>query len=284
MKKFLAVLSIVFMAVFSTACSKVPAGNVGVKVYLLGGEKGVDSEVLGTGRYWIGPNEDLFLYPTYSQTVNYDEAGEKKQRISFQDRDGTQLSVDVGVQFSVSKEQVPVIFQKFRAGNEELADRVLYRVVRDAFVQESSKRSVEDIYGSGKVEFVNQVRKTVMTDAAEMGVTVEEVSLLGPIVLPPNILNALNAKIQANQMAMQRENELRTAEAEAKKEIAKAEGDAKSQLLRAEADAKAITLRANALSANQRLVELTVAEKWDGKLPVNMYGGGAVPFINVDRK
>lgn len=27
-----------------TACSKVPAGNVGIKVNLLGGEKGVDTQ------------------------------------------------------------------------------------------------------------------------------------------------------------------------------------------------------------------------------------------------
>ena len=39
------------------ACSYVPAGNVGIKVNLLGGDKGVDSEVLGVGRYWIGWNE-----------------------------------------------------------------------------------------------------------------------------------------------------------------------------------------------------------------------------------
>jgi hypothetical protein len=42
-------------------CSKVPAGNVGVKVYLLGTNKGVDHEVLGVGRYWIGFNEELYL-------------------------------------------------------------------------------------------------------------------------------------------------------------------------------------------------------------------------------
>ena len=34
------------IALTVAACSYVPAGNVGVKVNLLGGEKGVDSEVL----------------------------------------------------------------------------------------------------------------------------------------------------------------------------------------------------------------------------------------------
>ena len=34
------------------ACSKVPTGHVGLKVYLLG-NRGVDQEVLGVGRYFI---------------------------------------------------------------------------------------------------------------------------------------------------------------------------------------------------------------------------------------
>ena len=42
-----------------TSCRKVPAGYVGVKVYLLGGAKGVDSEKLGVGRHFIGFNEAI---------------------------------------------------------------------------------------------------------------------------------------------------------------------------------------------------------------------------------
>ena len=42
------------IALTVAACSYVPAGNVGVKVNLLGGEKGVDSEVLPVGRIVTG--------------------------------------------------------------------------------------------------------------------------------------------------------------------------------------------------------------------------------------
>ena len=50
------------------SCAKVEAGYVGVRVNLLGGNKGVDSEVLGVGRYWIGWNQELYLFPTFQQT------------------------------------------------------------------------------------------------------------------------------------------------------------------------------------------------------------------------
>ena len=63
--------AILFIAMVLTfaSCTKVPAGYVGVKVYLLGGSKGVDSEVVGVGRYWVGMNEEMFKYPTYQ--INY---------------------------------------------------------------------------------------------------------------------------------------------------------------------------------------------------------------------
>ena len=68
MKKFLLVTSIIASL---AACSKVPAGHVGVKVYLLGSSKGVDTEELGVGRYWIGINEELYLFPTYMQNYTW---------------------------------------------------------------------------------------------------------------------------------------------------------------------------------------------------------------------
>ena len=67
MKKLTNLILLGALALMGTACSKVPSGHVGVKVYLLGGEKGVDSEELGVGRYYIGINEELYLFPTFKQ-------------------------------------------------------------------------------------------------------------------------------------------------------------------------------------------------------------------------
>lgn len=258
-----------------TACSKVPAGNVGVKVYLLGNSKGVDSEVLGTGRYWIGWNEELYLYPTFTQTVQYDKAGQFNQEVNFQDRDGTQLSVDVGVQYAIEKDKVSQIFQTFRKGNEELSDSVLYRMVRNAFTQEGSQRSVEEIYGSGKKDFLVAVNKTIKQDALSIGVKVDEVSLLGSVRLPQNILTALNAKIAATQKAQQRENEVAQAKAEADKKIEEARGIAESmKLTNVEVTDKVLRLKELENQANW-------IEKWNGSLPKTVMGESASVLMQL---
>jgi regulator of protease activity HflC (stomatin/prohibitin superfamily) len=275
MKKILGVFLTVTLMMGLTGCDKVPAGHVGVKVYLLGGEKGVDSEVIGTGREWVGVNEELYLYPTFTQTVSYDKAGEYDQEIEFQDRDGTKLAADVGLQYSIQKDKVPLIFQTFRMGNEELSDRVLFRIVRDAFNQEASARSVEEIYGSGKKEFLMAVNTTVKNKAAEIGVKVDEVSLLGSVRLPPNILAALNAKIAAVQKAQQRLNEVEQSKAEADKKIEEARGIAESmKLTNLEVTDKVLRLKELENAA-------AMIEKWNGQLPTVSSGDGAGMILQL---
>lgn len=272
-RKMVTIVTLAIVSVSMTACSKVPAGHVGVKVYLLGGEKGVDTEVLGTGRTWVGVNEELYLYPTFTQTIQYSR--KDNQEIEFQDKDGTVLSADVGVQYSIEEEQVPQIFQTFRMGNDELSDRVLYRIVRDTFNQLSSGRNVEEIYGSGKRDFLAEINTTVKTKAKEIGVKVDEVSLLGSIRLPANILEALNAKIAATQKAQQRENEVAQAKAEADKKIEEARGTAESmKLTNQEVSDKVLRLR-------ELENQAAWIEKWNGAVPTTLAGEGGSMILSL---
>ena len=47
------------------------------------------------------------------------------------------------------------------------------------------------------------------------------------------------------------------------------------------ARANAIRLEAKALKDNPQLIELRIAEKWDGQLP-KFSGGDAIPLLNID--
>jgi regulator of protease activity HflC (stomatin/prohibitin superfamily) len=101
--------------------------------------------------------------------------------------------------------------------------------------------------------------------------------LIGRFHFPQNVITALNAKIEANQRAQQRENELREAEAEAKKQIAKAEGQARCVILQAESEAAANHLLSK--SVTSELIHWQAVQKWDGNLP--HVTGGAIPFVPI---
>lgn len=259
------------------ACSKVPAGHVGVKVHLLGGEKGVDTEELGVGRYWVGWNEDLFLFPTFTQNHTWTD----KDRLSFQTVEGLAVSADVGISYHVNPAKVTSVFQKYRKGIDEITDIYLRNMVRDALVKRASSLGIESVYGAGKASLIEQVQADVAGQTGDIGITIEKIYWVGELGLPETVVGSINAKIQATQMAAQRQNEVAQARAEAEKAVAAAKGEAEARLTLATAEADAIRIKGDALRQNPGVVSLSAIEKWDGKLPV--YSGDAAPFIQIPR-
>lgn len=71
------------------------------------------------------------------------------------------------------------------------------------------------------------------------------------------------------------------AQAQANATLAQAKAEAEAAILKGEAEAKAITAKTKALQANSALVELTKAEKWDGKLPATVLPNSTLPFIDA---
>jgi len=278
MKKTLLIIGLLTLA----ACSKVPAGNVGIKVYLLGGDKGVDHEELGPGRYWIGVNEDLFVFPTFSQnyvwTKSATEGSPDDESITFQTVEGMSVNADVGITYSVIPDKVPMIFQKYRKQLEEITHIYIRNMVRDAFVKAASTRPVEDVYGAGKAKLLLEVEQSVREQTQDM-FKIERIYLVGDLRLPEQVTNALNLKIQATQQAQQVENEIRTAKAEAEKKIAEAEGQGKSILIVAQSQADANNLLAKSLTPE--LVQYQALKVWNGILPTTMLPNGTVPFVSV---
>lgn len=292
MKKLLGLALIGFIALFNTGCDKVPAGHVGIKVYLLGGAKGVESETLGVGRYWIGWNEDLFLFPTFAQNDVWKLTADKDESLTFGTKEGLSVGADIGITYSIQPDKVPLVFQKYRKGVEEITDIYLRNMVRDALVKVASNKEIETVYGTGKTELIAEVEEIVRAQVKDVGIIVERVYWVGDLRLPQAITSSINAKIQATQISMQRENEIKTAQAQAMIEVAKAKGEADAQLekardesesikMKGEAEASAIRSKANDLAQNANLVELIRSERWDGKLPTSMVPGSSVPFINI---
>ncbi|MBA6132858.1 MULTISPECIES: SPFH domain-containing protein [Pseudomonas] len=276
MKRLLAAVSLCALAVLG-GCSKVPAGNVGVIVNLYGSEKGVELKEVGTGKYWVGINEELYLFPTFTQTETWTGA----ETITFQTVEGMKVGGDVGITYAVAPDKVTTLFQKYRAGIDEITNKFLRNMVRDAFNDVASTLPVESVYGAGKADLLTAVEKRVRAQVAPIGINLERIYYASDLALPPQVTNSLNAKIQATQMAEQRRNEVAQAKAEADKERARAQGEADAKLLIAQADAKAIEVRAQALRANPDVVTLNAVEKWDGKLPTYTGGQAPLPFIGI---
>ena len=272
------------------SCAKVEAGYVGVRVNLLGGNKGVDSEVLGVGRYWIGWNQELYLFPTFQQTAAW-QGQREHGAFQFQSREGLSLSADVSLSFTVNPNMVSVLFQKYRKGIEEITNVYLYNMIRDVMVQAASSRTAESMYGDGKSDFLAEINQLVREKMQPIGINIDYIAIVGNVWLPRNVKAAIDEKVKAGQLAAQRETEVATAKAEADKTVATAEGEARSKKEIADATAYAILTEAKAQEEANRilaksltpeLIQYNMATKWNGVLP--SVTSGAVPFLNLGMK
>ena len=96
---------------------------------------------------------------------------------------------------------------------------------------------------------------------------------------------AIEDKVRAEQEALKAKNEKlrRVTQAEAAAAEKTLAADAKAYEIKVESQARAnaIQLEAKALKDNPQLIDLRIAEKWDGKLP-KFSGGEAIPLLNID--
>lgn len=248
-------------------------GYVGVVVDLLGDKKGVETKELHVGMHWISPWKSVYQFPIFEQNHTW----ENDLGFNFQTTEGMAVSGDVGITFHLRPEAIPMIFQKYRRGMDEITHTFIRNFIRDAINKAASKICIEDLYGNGKEEFFDTVETHVKNDLSPIGIDITRIYLIGRFHFPKGVIDALNSKIEANQRAQQRENELREAEAEAKKQIAKAEGQAKCVILQAESEAKANIVLAK--SVTPELIHWQAIQKWDGKLP--QVCSDAIPMVNL---
>lgn len=275
LSKSIIVLAALSATMALTSCSKVPAGYRGVIVNLYGSDKGVAEQSVGVGRYYLGWNSELYLFPTFLQNYSWKD----EQAITMQTSEGLSIRTDVGITYSIQPDNVVKVFTKYRLGIDEITNTFLHNMVRDAMNEVASTMTVEQIYGAQKEVFIQKVNEIVKKEANANGIDVDKIYLVGSFVLPESVVGSINSKIQASQNAIKVENEVATSRAEAQKTIVEAEAKGKQILINAESQAKANKILAESLT--KEFVQYQAILRWDGKLP--QITSGATPFVNLTR-
>lgn len=291
--KFIATLVLLFAVVGSTTgCYDVVApGHVGIKVNRYGQGRGVADYPIRTGMVWYNPfSTSVIEYPVFMQTASWTsnphEGNAQNEEISFNSKEGLSISADVSLSYQLNADKASHFYVKFRADNiDNFTHGFLRNVARDAFTEEAAHYTAEELYGLKKEEFLTHVRARVNSQVDSLGITVEQLGFIGLMRLPPNVVDALNAKVKAIQDASTAENQLRTAQANAAIRVAGADGEAKARVAAAQGDAQANRLLQASLTPQliewRRLnLQEQAINKWDGTLPT-YNGGGAVPFVNI---
>jgi regulator of protease activity HflC (stomatin/prohibitin superfamily) len=278
MKKLFMYAALALGLIHLSGCDNIRAGYSAVKVDKYGDSRGVQNEVVGPGRYFSGPNTDYFEFPTFTQNEVWSRTPNGDHSISFQTKEGMIVNADFGMSYSIKKENVAAVFQKYRRGIDEISDVFLRIMLRDALNELASTKSVDELMNE-KVEFMKAVEKNVIDRAAKNGITVESISTIGAFRWPEQVMASINAKMTATQDAMRVENELRMTKAQAEKDVAKAEAEVRV----AKAEAEATAMRGKAIDANPGVLKQSWIDKWDGHLPSTVTGQGTDLIMNVGK-
>jgi regulator of protease activity HflC (stomatin/prohibitin superfamily) len=263
MKKIITIVVIAIAGFFLfilllNSTTRINAGHEGILVKQYGTDKGVQDVVLVTGRVWLNPfTEDVFEFPIFVQTADYDA-------FTVNAKDGSVFTVDPTISYYIISGSSPHIFKKYRKPIQEITETTLLNYVKDAFRIQMNKYSTDELI-SNRQQFETEVQQTLDNTLGKDGFKLEQ--LTSGLQYPEAIVMAIDAKNKAVQQAMQVENELKVAEAQAKKKI-----------VEAEADAKANELRQKTLTP--LLIQQQFIEKWDGRTP--LYGNSPVMFKQIN--
>ena len=251
------ILILVFCITAMKSCTRIDAGHEGILVKLYGTDKGVQDVSLVTGRVWYNPfTEEVFQFPTFVQTIDY-------SAFTVNAKDGSVFTVDPTMSFRVIPGESPRIFGKYRKDIDQITQTTLYNYTRDAFRIQFNQYTTDSII-SNRQSFEDKVQVALDKALRKEGFELEQMT--SGLQYPDEIVRAVNLKNRAVQQALQVENELKVAEAQARKKI-----------VEAEAEAKANELRQRTLTP--LLIQQQFIEKWDGRTP--LYGNSPTFFKNV---
>jgi regulator of protease activity HflC (stomatin/prohibitin superfamily) len=257
--------------IVSSSFGRVEPGHVGIRVNNIAG--GVSAQPLGVGWYFAPPGTHIYEYPVFTRTYNWTSSREEQSGIdesfNFQDKNGLSLKADVAVSYHVDPIRASILFQRYRTDMDQIIAGPLRNAIRNAIVDRAAQLGVEQIYGDHKAELIATAQQQVQRFFAPVGLSVEQLYWAGNIVVPPQVLEQINAKIANEQAALAAQANVATAKANSDARIAKAQGDA-----------EAIQVEAQAIRTNPEIVKLRAVEKWDGHLPTYA-GAGPLPFIDV---
>jgi regulator of protease activity HflC (stomatin/prohibitin superfamily) len=254
------IIGIVLAVFLFASCERINAGHVGVKVNQFGDNKGVSDVVEVTGVVFYNPiTHSIYEFPTFIQHKEY--TGDNSFVVNT--KDGSEFRVSPIINYSVQRDKVPTIFAKYRRSLEQIEEGFLKTSVFDAFRLATNKYTADELI-SNRQQFEVEVRRLLDGQLLKEGFIINQFT--SNLVYPETFKRSIEAKNNAVQSALRAENDVKTAEAQAKIQVAKAEGNAQSLLIQAKAESEGNRLKQQTLTP--LLIQQQFIERWDGKLPV----------------
>lgn len=283
------------LVVALTGCTRIGPGHVGVVVSMAGSDRGVLNTPTATGWTFYNPfSESVIEYPTNVQTVvwtrNKDEGNPVDESVTFTNKDSLAINADVSLNYYLLADKVPSFYVKYLAKDiTDFTNGYLRTVTRNCLNDNAGKYSIEQIMGDNQ-QFLQDSQECIVNIVGPYGVQVDKHALgfIGAPRPPEVVIQNINAKIQAEQIALQKQNELLQVQADAAKQVAAAEGQAKAQIASANGEAEANRIRTASITPvilqNKALDnQHDMIWRWNGQSPNTVIGDGKNVILQLPK-
>ena len=198
------------------------------------------------------------------------------------------VSTQVALNFHVNPENAQVLYQGIGL---DYANRIIVPAIQESVKQVTARFNAEELI-TQRETVKNQIEEQIRARLAASNIIVDAISIT-EFQFSPEFVQAVEAKVAAQQRALQAQNELRRIEIEAQQaearavgeqqaNIARAEGVRQANVLQAQGEAQAITTIDEQLRQSPSYLEWLKSQRWDGQLPLVVGGdAGETPFINI---
>lgn len=203
-------------------------------------------------------------------------------------KDKQTADLKVSVSYHIPPTEVGKLYQQYSSiqGIENvLVSRNVPTDLENAMGQYTAEKIIQSRVELG-LDYASRIRKSVTGPITIDSVQIENVDFDDSYEesIREQMKKGVQIATQANETLRQIETnkqKVNSAQADADATVATATAEATATRMRGDAEAHAIKVKSDALASSPNLIELTKAERWDGKLPTSMIPNSAVPFVNV---
>ena len=273
------VVIILVIVLATSAFVIVESGHVGVIVTL----GAVQPKALPEGFHLKKP----FMDKIVQTDIRLTKAVSKSVAAS---KDLQTVQTQVSVQYSITGAVAPRTYQRIGT-RDVVAATVIGPAIQESVKAVTAQFTAEQLI-TRRAEVKQQIqaaiesfiRVTLEDKDVATALTIANVAITD-FEFSDEFNKAIELKVRAEQEALQAVNEKtrRVTQAEAGYQERKLAADGEAYEIEAASKAKAdaIAREAKALKNNPALIQLRLAEKWDGTLP-RFTGGESIPLINID--
>jgi len=209
-----------FVLLFISSILVIPAGNTGVAIFF--GK--VSPKPLKSGVNLIPPYASIVTYSTRLQEITL----EKENLIEARVLNGLIIKMDSTTLYRINEEKAPEIYSLYATNIDDLKGKILIPIIRTEIRNIVSKYTAEEVYSIKREQISKEIENSLRENLSLAGVIVEKFLIRG-IFLPPDLDEAIQAKLKAQQEAEAMVYKKQKAEEEARIRIIEAKGLSEAQ-------------------------------------------------------